>query len=272
MAQKIAHGVHSMDDGSIITFPYDDAFDWSRRGFIPPNIAIHQVDIAAVQQFPIGTKLVRDDATYRYCEFQETTAAGDLLERGAIDAAHDVMDFGVAAAGTTTLECDDSKTFVLNEYAGGRLTVADDTGQGYDYRILSNTAVTGATGAQFVIQEPGLAVAIDATSDVVVSLPRWKEVLLSNTTIAGAPVGVSKGIGADGSFGWVGTNGLHAVRTKGTVVLGQGVIPAAGQTGAVAPNALTEATPNTFIAPLVGYVVDVGATDGYSLVDFILPG
>ena len=67
MAQKIAHGVHSMDDGSIITFPYDDAFDWSRRGFIPPNIAIHQVDIAAQQQFPIGTKLVRDDATYRYC-------------------------------------------------------------------------------------------------------------------------------------------------------------------------------------------------------------
>ena len=272
MAQKIAHGVHSMDDGSIITFPYDDAFDWSRRGFIPPNIAIHQVDIAAVQQFPIGTKLIRDDATYRYCEFQETTVAGDLLERGAIDAAHDVGNWGVNAAGTTELTATTSLTLIENEYAGGRLTVADDTGQGYDYRILSNTAVSGAVGAVVVIQAPGLAVATDATSDMLLTLPRWKEVLKANTTIAGSPVGVSKGVGADGSFGWVGTNGLHTVLTDGTVVLGQAVMASNGTTGAVEAHALTEATPNTAIAPALGFVVDVGATAGYSLVDFILPG
>ena len=262
MAQKIAHGVHSMDDGSIITFPYDDAFDWSRRGFIPPNVAIHQVDIAAVQQFPIGTKLVRDDSVYRYCEYGGTTAAGDIIQAEAPDGAHDDGDWGVNAIGTTSLTATTSLTLIENEYAGGFMCVENDTGEGYLYRVLSNTAVAGAVGGVIVLQAPGLAVATDATSDVKLVKSRFQEVIQMPTTVTGMLVGAGLGVGANGSFGWVQTRGPAAVLTDGTVVIGQHVRASDGTAGVEplvrAGTAEDEAE--------VGYVMDVGPTGEYSII------
>ena len=55
-------------------------------------------------------------------------------------------------------------------------TIEADTGTGYSYLIESNEAVSGSTNANVVIKR-GLAVAIDATSDVKLAKSRWKKLL-----------------------------------------------------------------------------------------------
>lgn len=260
---KIRHSVYNLPDGSQLTYPLDLNFDWSGRSVIPANIDVYDVD--TVQKFPLGTKLVRGDDAYRYVEFGGTTAAGDVLQQEAPDAAHDDLNAsgGDVAAGSTVLTLVTSVTLVENEYAGGSLVVETDTGAGYRYEILKNDAASAAAGATITIRD-GLAVAIDSTSDVKLVKSRFKEVIELPTSITGALAGISIGVGADGSFGWMQTGGDAAVFTNGTVVIGQHV-RAAGATAAGAVQALDRDGTAEDEASL-GVVVDVGPTTEFSLV------
>jgi len=265
---RYAQKIWTLADGSRVYLPGSAIFDMP---VMPNELDIFDVD--TVQQYPVSTKLELDDSIYRYVEFGEATAAGDMVNSEGPDNTHDNLTpgtdgsvNGVAASlavGSTVINISDTITLVENEYAGGSLMMETSTGAGYRYKIESHNAP--ASDALVVIKH-GLAVAIGATNELKLVKNPWKEVVQGNVSLAGPAVGASLGVGVDGSFGWVQTRGPAAVLTDGTVVVGQEVVSSDGTAGAVEAMKVAEAAPPTFITPAVGFVMDVGATGEFSLI------
>ena len=166
---NIAHGYFRLPSGKTVELPYDPNFNFNNIDPMPGDIDPYTV--GTTQLFPLGTKLVQNDRTFRYAEYGGTTAAGNVVQREAPDGAHDDLDptgsgtgAGVAV-GDTIISIATSITLVANEYVGGTLTVEEDTGQGYSYLITATEVAAGAANANVTIAD-GLAVAIAATSDV----------------------------------------------------------------------------------------------------------
>lgn len=254
--------------GQIIYLPGSDIFDMPNA--LPGEIDLYNID--TIQRFPLGMKVQIGDNTFRYVEFGGTTKAGDVSQAEAPDAAHDDLNptgtgtgAGVAA-GSTIISTSDTITLVQDEYAGGYMVTEADTGVGYAYLIESND--DAASNALFRIKM-GLAVAIDSTTNLKLIKSRWKEVIIMPTTVTGAVSGVSVGVGADGSFGFLATRGPWSVLTDGGVVIGQHVRASDGTAGAV------EALDRDGTAedePEIGRVMDVGATGLQSLIELSLDG
>ena len=266
---KIRQSLFSLPDGSVIYYPYDKAFNWDGKAVIPPDIDIFTVD--TVIKYPLGTKLERADAIYRYVEFGGATAAGDLCTAEGPDGAHDNLDptgtgtaYGTAgvAAGDTIISIADSITLVADEYAGGSLVIEADTGAGYRYRILRNSAE--ASNASVEIQD-GLAVAIDSTSDVKLVKSLYKEIVEAPTSQAAAYVGFSQAIGADGSFGWVCTRGPTAALEEAStdpIVVGDMVTRSDETAGAIEGHDEDDSVNRV----IVGRCMDVSADTEFALV------
>lgn len=252
-----------------------DEFGWTlmlaRSGvFSGPQLGVTELInsnelqvVTTTQKFPEGSLLynVGEDSVYRYVEFGGTTAAGDMIQAEAPDSAHDDLDpsgtGSTLTKGSTNIIIADSITLVANEYANGFMKIENDTGQGYRYSIKTHTAP--ASLGVFTLWDPGLALALDSTSDVALVKSRYHEVIQAPSTLTGMLVGAGLGVGADGSFGWVQTRGPANVLTAGTLVIGNGatVITTAGALG---PRAETD------VLESVGKVMDVGPSTEYSLV------
>lgn len=113
------------------------------------------------------------------------TIISNLCAAASIGSYRVVMDLhGTAlfggAAGTVAENC----------LAGGYITMSDDLGEGYTYRIKSNTAGTSAAASRVTITlfDP-LKIAIDATTDVFLVSPRYTNVVVATATLP--PVGVA---------------------------------------------------------------------------------
>ncbi len=264
-SKKYYHGQNVRPSGQVVTLPGSSVFSMPHS--IPDELDFYTID--TVQRYPLGTKLEIDDNVFRYVEFGGTTKAGDLMAAEAPDAAHDDLDptgggtgAGVAI-GDKIISMAASLTFVVDEYAGGYMVIEADTGVGYTYFIEANEAKSGAVDALFRIKL-GLAIALDSTSDVTLVKSRFKEVVIIPTSIISIPIGVSVGVGADGSFGWAATKGPWTVLTSGTVVIGEHV-RAMGVTTAGAVIALNRDGTAEDEAE-VGLVMNVGPTTEQSLI------
>lgn len=225
--------------------------------------------VTSAQKFPIGSMIydIGTDSVYRYVEFGGTTKAGDITQAEAPDGAHDNLNptgtgtgAGVAK-GETLISLSDTITLVVNEYASGFMKIEADTGVGYRYPIDLNDAP--ASNSLFTLRPPGLALALDSTSDVALYKSRYKEIIIMPTAVTGMLVGASLGVGADGSFGWVQTRGPASVLTDGTVVIGQHVRASDGTAGAVEP---LDRDGTAEDEPEVGRVMGVGPTGEQSLI------
>ena len=252
-----------LPSGQVVTLPGSSIF--TMKHGIPSELDFYDID--TIQRYPLGMKLQIDDNIFRYVEFGGTTKAGDLMAHEPADGAHDNLDptgTGSGAAvtvGSKIISTADTITLVQDEYAGGFMTIFENTGVGYTYLIESND--DAASNALFRIKL-GLAIALDATSNLVLVKSRFKELVIIPTTVLSIPVGVSVGVGADGSFGWVATQGPWNVLTSGVVIIGQHV-RVAGVTTAGAVIALDRDGTAEDEAE-VGLVMDVGATGLQSLV------
>ena len=173
------------------------------------------------QRHKLGTRMsLADGRAYRYAKDSGAgIAAGRLVQAPATDAADD-MDLAWsagAAVGGTTITTGTSLTITKDQYKEGWLYTNDGTGEGQIYPIKSNTAVSGAAGCVFTIDdEDGFAIALTATTSlfgVVYNL--YDGVLVQPTTITNAAVGVSTTTVTASYYTWLQTWGPCALLDTG---------------------------------------------------------
>ena len=199
---------------------------------------VSERDIRSAPQVETGDRFRRGDVSrpgdvinysdgrqFRYVSTAADLAAGEIVAWRTAQAAALDNKLSVAAINATTLVIDTSGTalfgagagvVVANDLAGGFIVIEDDTGEGHQYRIKSNTVGTSATSITVVLWDK-LKVAVDATTDVFLIGPKYRKVV--EGAILLSPIGVcmtattAATAGVDQYF-WVQTRGLAAVLVK----------------------------------------------------------
>lgn len=201
---------------------------------------------------------------FRFCKNGAVaTVAGKVYQGPALDATNHQPSGGLtpaaAAIGDTTITISTSTTQVLNELAGGVLSVVVTPGQGYTYAIRGNTAVSGAAGAVITLDDP-LQVALTTSSRVIAVKSKYNGVVIEPGTPTAAIAGVPNSIITAAYFGWLQTRGPCAVLFTGTGAAGKAVGSLSGGTsGSMAP---CIAATN-----IGGYHMATGITAEYSIID-----
>ena len=217
----------------------------------------------ASQLFPLGSKLLYGNTTYRYCKMGSgAVTAGKCVTHAASIAHHfDLTPTAGVAAGETAISVETAGTDItLNQYAGGYLYVNDAAGEGQMLRIRSNPAHDHSDDASIVITTyDDLATAITTSSRVTLIADPLSALIVQAATTTGATMGVTVVDMAASHFGWMAVSGPQAVLTSGTLVVGNHAVPL-GAAGAVGPAAGD-------VIQVIGTVMIVNVTTDYSLIN-----
>ena len=215
----------------------------------------------------IGEKLeLIDGRVFRYAYFSTATAQG-LLASQDLSASAIVESDGkltAASAGATEVTYTDSGTVgsaTLNQYAGGYLHITDDAGEGFQYRIKSNTAAS--SNAITLTLYDGLQVAVTTDTDVAVTGGLYNNLIGATAGTDYVVAGVTPISFTVNYYGWVQTRGVATILADGTITAGGNLTLSDGVTGAIqAKDAETE--------PLVGFALF--ASDDNAHVGVLLQG
>ncbi len=232
---------------------------------------------------PLGTKMVLPDGReFRQGRLGAAAAiAGYLYQQGAqVNAIFNGTAAAAAniAAGTTVVNLTLSGTVVVaDEFRDGYLFTASSTGNGigYNYKVKANEAEADTTATFNVTLEENDAIKIVTSSGTTKFGLRRNEYDLAllttaNTVATGPLAGVACCTAAASTFVWLQTKGPAAVFTDGTVVVGLAVMASTAIAGAVAPLTIA-GTVGRLAGPILGEVMSVAASVGFSLVKLNLP-
>lgn len=215
---------------------------------------------SSTQEYPIGTKREFEDGrVFRYASFGAATAAGVLVSQDvSATAVVEIENVATAAAvGATEVILTDSGTLgsaTANQYAGAYLHTVDDAGEGYTYRIKSNTAAS-SNAVTFTLYD-GLVVAVTTATDVAITGNLYNTVVAATAATDYVIAGVTARVMQSGYYGWVQTAGVATILADGTIAIGQNLTLSDGVAGAVqAKDAETE--------PLVGFATFAPDTTGH---------
>jgi hypothetical protein len=205
-----------------------------------------------------------DGRSFRYhLNGAVTQVPGTVYQGPAQDATNQTPAGGLATAaaaiGATQVTITTSTTIAVNLLAGGYMSVAVTPGQGYMYKIKSNTATAGATGLVITLEDP-LIVALTTASRVIFNLNPFNGAVVAPGTITGTILGVSIYPIVNAQYGWIQTHGQCSALLTGTFAsagLAVGML-VGGTIGSLAP-----AIAGTNV---LGYTMTIGATGEYDFV------
>ena len=217
----------------------------------------------ASQLFPLGSKLLYGNTTYRYGRMGAgAVTAGKCVTHAASIAHHfDLTPTAGVDAGETAISVETAGTDItLNQYAGGYMYINDAAGEGQMLRINSNPAHDHSADASIVITAyDDLATAITTSSRVTLIADPLSALIGQAATTTGATMGVTVVDMAATHYGWFAVSGPATVLTSGTLVVGNHAVPL-GATGAVGPAAGD-------VIQVIGTVMIVNVTTDYSLIN-----
>ncbi len=230
-------------------------------------------DTHSTPRYAIGTKVTKADGSeYVYSHFGADTAAGIMVSQDLSESSLLDIDIVLGTASASGTDGDAGKKFVqateasvtADQFAGGYLSIEDDTGEGYMYRIKGNTATNDpATGDIRIELHDKIQVSMVAATTGNIQGSLYANLEAATTTdVAAAGVSCNAMTTASTAWGWVQVSGVATVLTSGTLVLGSGCILAAA--GAVAPAVETD------ILERVATCLSVGATGEHSIVRLTL--
>mgnify|MGYP003624416093 FL=1 len=222
---------------------------------------------SATQLFPLGSKLIYGNNTYRYVGIGGTAVtAGKLLQQPAVVSDHANMSATAAvAAGETAISVETGGTDItLNQYANGYLWVNDVAGEGQMLRVKSNPAHDHSADPSIVITcYDALATALTTNSQLTLLADPSNDLIVAPAAETGALMGATVIDMTADYFGWAVMSGPAALLTVGTLVVGNAAVRSGGTAGGVAP-----ATDNVLME--VGDVMAVSANTEYSLINMNL--
>lgn len=219
---------------------------------------------SSTQLMPLGAYMETSDGRgFRYFKNGAVaTVAGKVYQSSALDATNlqPTGGLGVAAQaiGDTTVTVSTSTTVAVNALAGGYLSVNVTPGQGYLYRIKSNTVTAGAAGLVITLEDP-LLVALTTSSKVIVTPHPYSGSVIEPGTPTGVIIGVAPIIVTAAYFGWMQTKGAASVLFTGIGVAGKTVGSLSGGTSGSAAPAIAATN-------ILGYHIATGITAEYALV------
>lgn len=205
-----------------------------------------------------------DGRYYRYfLNGAVTTVPGKIYQGPAQDTTNQSPSGGLAVAaaaiGATTVTLTGSLTLAANLLAGGFMSVNVTPGQGYQYKVKSNTAVSGAANCVVTLEDP-ILVALTTSSKVIFNLNQYNGCVVAPATLTAAPVGVPAYAVVNAQYGWMQTHGTATCLLTGTFAsagLAVGVL-VGGTIGSLAP-----AIAGTNV---LGYTVGISTTGEYDQV------
>lgn len=210
----------------------------------------------------LGAKATTGDGR----NFRFVTAGAVALVPGKLQQAPAEVtgnqNVAVAAAdiGATSITTTTTLTLTANQLAGGYAIVSTSTGAGYQYKIASHAAVTGAVVTLYL--EDPIIVALTTSSRLDLIASPYGAVVVNPATATSAPIGVAVAATPIGYYGWVQTSGPATVLADGTVVVGTAVVASNATAGAV--EALTG------VQAAIGNAITGIATTEYGAVDLYL--
>lgn len=180
-----------------------------------------------------------DGRAFRYCKVGGTAlVAGSLYQARAEDTTNmQNLVAAVNSVGDTSVTTTSTVTLSANQLAGGFLVIESaTTGAGFTYRIKSHAAASGAV-VTFNLEDP-IIVATTGTVNIDVHPHPYDAVIVAPTTATSANAGFAVYNVTAAYFGWLCVLGPTAALAQGTIVVGDGCVPAETTTaGAIGPKA-----------------------------------
>lgn len=224
---------------------------------------------SSTQQMAIGAYVeTADGRGFRYSKIGAvSTVAGKVYQGTALDATNLQPSGGLAvgaaaAIGDTSISTSTSTTWAANLLAGGYVSINVTPGQGYIYRVKSNTATSGATGGVVVLEDP-LKVALTTSSKFIAAQHPYSGLVVEPGTPTAAIAGVATNIITNGNYGWIQTKGACSVLFTGTGVAGKAV-------GSLSGGTAGSAAPAIAATNILGYHMATGITGEYALINLTI--
>ncbi len=222
---------------------------------------------SATQGTDLGAMASTGDGRYfRYVLAGATTLVPGKLQAGpAQDTTNYNPSGGLAVAaasiGATQVTLTGTLTITANALAGSYMSVAVTPGQGYTYKVKSNTAVAAAANCVVTLEDP-ILVALTTSSKVVFGLNPYNGVIVNPATASGTPIGVAVYPVVNAQYGWLQTYGPSSLLNDGGTAVGLGLAPSAAVAGAAKTMAAT--------LSLIGYAMTVQVTTEYDMAYLVI--
>lgn len=211
----------------------------------------------------LGEYVVTNDGRgFRYCKAGASALVVGKIQQAAAEDTTNQQELTItnATAGDLSIVTTDTVTLAVNLLAGGYLLVSEGTlGVGEVYRIKGNTAASSAV-VTFSLEE-AVRTTTTGTCKVDVKIHPYSGVVVAPTSQTSAIVGAAQYAIAATEYGWLQTRGVCGILAQGTVVVGDGLVPAnTTTTGTVVSRA------DASLEASIGYALHGAATTDYALV------
>ena len=268
MAERYNTPLIINEDGIIVfnTPPNDSQTQPNAAGLI--NIAELLNTDQATKRFPLGTRAVLGDRSFRYAFAGATAlAVGKLTQTPAHISGHEDMAVSntlTVAGDTTVLVTPVTTDIAVDYYEEGWLWFNDDTGEGYMHRVLTCPAITASAEGTITLYDP-IRLADGSGATATLAPNRWFKTIIHPSPATNLLAGVPTRAVTLSQYYWSQMQGAAAVLVQGTHVAGDFVVPSATVDGATMPSAAYETD-----GPEVGRVMVVNADTEYGGVNLTL--
>lgn len=246
-----------------------------------PQVAVDFDKFAehATPRFPIGFKVEDGDGSiYRYSHFGATVNRGVVVAQDLSESSLGDSDNSIVASASASVTTDGlagqkyveintgiygtstSTSIAANQYAGGKLIITDDAGEGYTYNIVGNTSNASANMRLQLKEE--IQVALTATTDFIIVGNKYANLEIATTTDEFFAGVTCRTISTAGYYGWIQTKGIVGILTGTVDVAGENLLLSTLTPGAVVTASDTgQATPT--INAWFGFSIIPGDSTGH---------
>lgn len=248
-----------------------------------PQVAVDFDKFAsdATPKYALGYRIEDSDGNvYRYGHFGADTARGVVVAQDVSESSLGDSDNVIVASASCTVTTDGTVgssyfevtagnstiPITVNEFAGGRLVIIDDKGEGYTYNIIGNTAnATEGSTIRVQIREK-LQSALDATSDFIIMGNRYANLEIASNGTDCIVAGVTcRSMTTTRPYGWVQTKGVVGILTSGTNVIGENIALSSATSGAVGCYSDATVAASLTVDQVLGACLIAGDTSGHGV-------
>lgn len=185
---------------------------------------------SAIGGLPIGQQMILPDGR-AYNHSKANTAAAlsigvPVVEKAVAGTVVNIVAGSAAAIGATTVVLTMPDTTVAgtaDQYAQGLLSINDDTGEGYQYKIKSSGTAAAASTCTITLEptDPIKVALVSGTSECILRENPFYHVLdrAAGTASVGAPAGVPPVAVSAGYYCWLQRRGPATLLSAGTVAV-----------------------------------------------------